>query len=57
MSFLVRFEIVGLYVNPLSTDASYCRFNALNLQQPIQIHLSEKPKAFCEYFNALFQST
>ena len=39
-SFSVRFEIIGVYVNPFSAYARYYRFNALNLPQPIQMRLS-----------------
>ena len=43
MYVLVRSEIVGLYLNPLSAGASYYpyyRFNTANLPQPIQMYLS-----------------
>ena len=39
-SFLVTFESLGFYVNPLSADARYYRFKAASLRQPIQMHLS-----------------
>ena len=40
MSFLVKSEVVGLYLDPFSADARYYRFNAANLPKPIQMHLS-----------------
>ena len=39
-SRLVRSEIQGLLVNPLTADAMYSRHNTENLLQPIQKHLS-----------------
>ena len=44
MSVLVRFDIQGGYVKPLSVDARYSHRNAENLLQPVQMHLSQKLK-------------
>ena len=40
----------------MSADARYYHHNTGNLQQPIQMYLSWKPKSFCGYFNAFLQS-
>ena len=39
MSLLVRYEILRLFVNPLTPDAKYSRHITLNLLQPIQMVL------------------
>ena len=39
MFFLVRPEVLRLYLNPLSADARYSHHNLRNLPQPIQMHL------------------
>ena len=58
MSLLLICEILGLYVNPLSSDPSvtYSRHKTGNFQQAIRMHLSCKPKTFCEHFNAFLES-
>ena len=40
MSLLIRYETVGLYLNPLSADPSYYCFKAAILPRLIQMHLS-----------------
>ena len=40
MTLLARFEILGLFLNPLTSEAKYSRNNMGNLPQPIQVHLS-----------------
>ena len=42
MSLLVICEIVGLFVNTLTTDDKYFLLNSENLGQPIQMQLSDK---------------
>ena len=44
MSLLVRSEIPGLLVKPLTADVSYSRHNTGNLPQPIQMHLFKNEK-------------
>ena len=56
MLLLLICEILGLYVNPLSSDVTYSRHKTGNFQQAIQMHLSCKPKTFCEHFNAFLES-
>ena len=41
MSISVRSEILGLFVNTLTADAKYSRYNTGNLPRPIEMHLSE----------------
>ena len=55
--FLVRSEILGLCVNTLTVDYEYFDHNKENLPLPIQIHLSEKPKIYCDYFIACLKVT
>ena len=56
MSLLVRSEILGLLVNPMTVDAKYSSHYAGNLLEPIQINLSLQLKTFCGYFIAFLQS-
>ena len=56
MSLSVRSEILGLFDNQLF-DARCYGHNAVNLRQPIQTHLSLKPKGFCGYVNAFLEFT
>ena len=49
-------EILGLFVNPLTADDKYCLFNRGNLLQYIQMHLSQKLKAFSHFFFAFSES-
>ena len=42
MSILLICDILGLFVNTLTTDDKYSLHNRTNLPQPIQMGLSEK---------------
>ena len=44
--FLVRSEILGLFVNTLTDDYQYSRHNIQNFPQQIQTQLSQKRKDF-----------
>ena len=57
MSVLVRSEILGLAVNPLTVQSRYSPHNTGSLPQPIQIHLFSKLKTFYEHFIAVLEST
>ena len=46
MFFLVKSEILLLFVNTLTTDIRCSILNREILQQPIQTQLSKKEKAF-----------
>ena len=50
MSPLVLGEILELFVNILTADGKYPVQCCENLQLPIQMQLSEKPKSFSEFF-------
>ena len=43
-------KILGLFVNPLTTDDKYCLFNKSNLLQHFKIQLSQNRKTFSEFF-------
>ena len=49
-SFLVRSEILGLFVNTVTAEYKYSRRNMQNYQQQHQTQLSQKRKAFSGYF-------
>ena len=52
--FLIRSQISGLLVNPLTGNYEYSRSNRENLPLPIQIKLSRKPIIFYEFFFFFF---
>ena len=54
---LVLDEILGVFVNTLTTDSKYHVQGCENLQLPIQMHLSEKRKTFSEFFVWFLDST
>ena len=43
-------QILGLFVNPLSADNKYSLLSRDNLQQHIQIQLSQKQKRISDFF-------
>ena len=43
--------------NTLTANYEYSCSNRENLQLPIQMQLSEKPKTFCQFFIAFLEST
>ena len=57
MSLLVLGEILWVLVNPSTLDGKYPVQDCENLQLPIQMQLSEKPKAFSEFFVIFLEST
>ena len=55
-SVLVRHKILRLFVNILTGLYKSYLFNRDKLAQPIQMKLSQKEKAFSEYFFAFLKS-
>ena len=53
----VNFNAWLSLVNTLTANYEYSRSNRENLPLPIQMQLSEKPKAFCELIIAFLEST
>ena len=49
MSPLVLGEILGVFVNTLTTDGKYPVQRCENMQLPIQMQLAEKPKHFLNF--------
>ena len=47
----------SLGFNTLTADDEYSPSNRENLPRPVQMHLSEKQKAFCRNFIAFLGST
>ena len=47
--FLVRLEILGLFVNTLSDDDKYSRLNREKFTQKVQMQLSQTPKPFSNF--------
>ena len=54
-SVLVRRKALELFVNTLSADDKYSLLNRDNLAQPIRMQLSEKEKAFSQFFLCIFE--
>ena len=55
-SVLVRRKALELFVNTLSADDKYSLLNRDNLAQPIRTQLSQKQKAFSQFFSAFSKS-
>ena len=55
-SFLVRRKALELFVNTLSADDKYSLLNRDNLTQQIRTQLSQKQKAFSQFFCAFSKS-
>ena len=55
-SLLLTCQILGLLVNTLAADEKYLVLHRDNLTTPIRIQLSEKLKAFCQFFAAFLKS-
>ena len=49
-SVLVRHKALEVFVNTLSVDDKYSLLNRDNLAQPIRTPLSQKEKAFSQFF-------
>ena len=56
-SLLVICKILRLFVNTLTADDKYSLLNRDNLTQAIQTLLSQKPKAFSQFFSSFLKST
>ena len=56
-STLVRFKILGLFVNTLTAEYTYSRRNMQTLMQQVQTPLSLKQKSFSQFFNTFPKST
>ena len=56
-SFLVRSEILGLFVNRLSVEYKYSRRNMHNFPEEVQAQLSQKRKDFYGFFIAFIKFT
>ena len=54
-SAFVRYEILILFVNTLSTDDKYSRRNMLNFTQQLEALLSQKEKTFSLLFLAFLE--
>ena len=57
MSPVVLGEILGLFLNTLTANGKYLVESYENLQLPIQMQLSEKPKSFSKFFTLFLEST
>ena len=56
-SALVRSKILGLFVNTLTVEYTYCRRNMQTFTQQVQTLLSLKQKTFSGSFNPFLKST
>ena len=56
-SLLVRFEILALFVNTMTTEDKNSRRNRDHFEQQIQMQLSQKSKVFSEYYLAFLKFT
>ena len=52
-SLLTIWKILGLFVNPLTSDDKYRLLNKGKLKQPIQMQLSKKQRTFYKFFDFL----
>ena len=57
MSFLVKCEILGVFVDTLTAEDRYPLHNCDNLLLPIQMQLSKKWKTFSRFFVSFLQFT
>ena len=49
-------QILGLFVNIMTSDDKYSLLNRGNLSPPIQMNLSKKQKTFSDLFSQLLKS-
>ena len=56
MCRLVKFEILRLFVNTLTTDDKYSSRNIQNLTQQLQMAISQKQKTFYRIFITFLKS-
>ena len=54
---LVRYEVLGQFVNTMTADYKYFRYNLENLRQQVQTQISLKPKTFSRFFIVFLKST
>ena len=54
---LVRSEVLGQFVNTLTADYKYSRYNWENLWQQVPMHISPKLKTFSGFFLVFLKST
>ena len=54
---LVVWKILRPFVNTLSEDDKYCLLYKDNLEQPIQMLLSQKQRTFSQFFSPFLKST
>ena len=54
---LVRSEVLGQFVNTMTADYKYFRYNLENLRQQVQTQISLKPKTFSRFFIVFLKST
>ena len=57
MFVLVRSELLGQFVNTLTTDYKYSRQNRENLWQQVPRQITQKRKTFSGFFIAFLKST
>ena len=57
MSLLMIYQILGLFVNTLTSDNKYSLCNSEVLQQPIQMQLSKKEMTFSQFYVPFLKST
>ena len=57
MPALVRYKILGLFVNTLSAEYKYSRQNMQTFAQLVQTPLSSKQKIFSGFFISFLKST
>ena len=56
-SALVRYEILGMFVNQLTAEYKYSRRNMQTFGQEVQTQLSLKQKIFSGFFISFMKST
>ena len=54
---LVRSEVLGQFVNTMTADYKYFRYNLENLRQQVQTQISLKPKTLSRFFIVSLKST
>ena len=54
---LVRFEVLGQFVNTMTAVYNYFRWNLENLRQQVQTLISQKVKTFSRFFITSLKST
>ena len=57
ISFLFKFEILGVFVNTLTADGKYPVWDCENLKFRIQLQLSSNQKTFSHFFVPFMESS